>query len=220
MQQIELIEDYPSKIASLLLHNEIDVALVPVAIIPQLQQSFLISKYCIGANGNVASVSLFSEVSIENIETVLLDYQSKTSVALTQILFNHFWKKEVQFIDASQNYINEIKGTTAAVVIGDRALQLGNSLPFIYDLSAAWKLYTGLPFVFATWVANKSLPKEFIVAFDKCMQVGLDNIDAVVAENGIHFYDLKKYFTENISYQFDAEKQQALALFLKLLKEL
>ena len=52
------------------------------------------------------------------------------------------------------------------------------------------------------------------------MQVGLDNIDAVVAENDIHFYDLKKYFTENISYQFDAEKQQALALFLKLLKEL
>ncbi len=219
MQQIDLIEDYPAKIAALLVNDEIDMALVPVAIIPQLKEYHLVSKYCIGAVNSVASVSLFSNVSIENIETVLLDYQSKTSVALTKILLKHFWKKEVTFINATENYIAEINDTTAAVVIGDRALQIKNNYKFNYDLADAWKAFTGLPFVFATWVSNKPLPQSFIDEFDTCMQIGLDNIDNVVAENKIDYYDLKKYFTENISYQFDDEKKEALALFLKYLSK-
>jgi chorismate dehydratase len=220
MQQIELIEDYPAKIAQLFLNNKIDAALVPVAILPQINPYYFISNYCIGANKNVASVCLFSNVSIENIETVLLDYQSKTSVALAKILFKELWKKKVQFIDAYENYIAEIKGTTAAIVIGDRALQLGNTMPFIYDLAAAWQQLTQMPFVFATWVANKPMSANFMAQFDAAMQVGLNNIDAVVAENSIDYYDAKKYFTQNISYHFTQQKKEALQLFLQKLQEI
>lgn len=218
MQQINLIEDYPAKIAELLLNNKIDIALVPVAILPQLKNYYLISNYCIGAINEVASVSLFSNVSIYKIKTILLDYQSRTSVALTKILCKEYWKIDVEFVEATEGYINQINNTTAAVVIGDRALQIRNKFQYNYDLAIAWKTLTNLPFVFATWVANKPIEQNFIAQFDQAMQVGLQNIEAVIAEQQFsNDYDLKTYFTQNISYQFDEEKKKALQLFLQKL---
>src|SRR5688500_8622220 len=86
LEEIELIKDYPSNIASALLKNEIDVGLVPVAIIPRLKYYELITDYCISCDGPVASVCLFSDVPLAEVETVLLDYQSRTSVELARIL--------------------------------------------------------------------------------------------------------------------------------------
>ncbi|HRH61426.1 MAG TPA: hypothetical protein PL045_12690, partial [Chitinophagaceae bacterium] len=82
LQQVEIVEDYPAIIAEMLLTNEIDAGLVPVSIIPKMQEHHIISNFCIGAEGDVASVCLFSEVPVNEIETVMLDYQSRTSVAL------------------------------------------------------------------------------------------------------------------------------------------
>jgi chorismate dehydratase len=96
--QVDLIEDYPSRIAQLLIEDKIDLGLIPVAAIPQLREHHIISKYCIGADGPVASVCIFSDVPIEEVKTIYLDYQSKTSVSLARILLRDYWKKEVEFI--------------------------------------------------------------------------------------------------------------------------
>ena len=209
-----LVEDYPAKVAEMLLNDEIDLGLVPVAVIPKLKEHFIISDYCISAVGEVASVCLFSHVPLDKIENVLLDYQSRTSVALVKILMKEHWKIEPQLFPANENFIEEIKGTTAAVVIGDRAFELRNKLPFVYDLALAWKDFTGLPFVFAAWVANKPLPEDFIEQFNRSNSIGLQQLEAVVAENSSPDYDLMKYYTENISYELDESKRQGLELFL------
>lgn len=217
MDRIDLIEDYPSKIASMLLNDEIDVGLIPVAVIPQMKQHFIVTDYCIGAEGEVASVALFSEVPMKEIKKVVLDYQSKTSVNLAKILLKEYWKKEVLFEDAKEDFIQNIKGTTAAVVIGDRALQLSNRSKYIYDLGAAWKSFTGLPFVFAAWIANKPLDDDFIDAFNRANAYGINHIDEVLT--GINFtdYDLKKYYTKNISYRLNERKMEGLRMFLNFL---
>jgi hypothetical protein len=93
MDRIELVEEYPAKIADMLLNDQVDVGLVPVAIIPSLQEAHIVTDYCIGAGGEVASVALFSEVPIEQVTKVLLDYQSKTSVNLARILFERILEK-------------------------------------------------------------------------------------------------------------------------------
>ena len=216
---IELITDYPARIAERLLIDEIDIGLVPVAVIPILDEHYMLSNYCIAATDEVASVAIFSNKPIEEITHVLLDYQSKTSVNLTKILFKHFWKKDVEFIEATENYINEIDGTTAGLIIGDRALDAIGNFTFQYDLAHAWKSFTGLPFVFAAWIANKVLPENFIQQFNYANAVGLNNIDEVINELEYKNYDLKKYFTQNISYVLDDEKRKGLALFLKLMNE-
>ncbi|GEO10992.1 menaquinone biosynthetic enzyme MqnA/MqnD family protein [Segetibacter aerophilus] len=217
IEGMEIVEEYPAKIASMLLSNEIDVGLVPVAIIPKLKEHYIISNYCIGAEQEVASVCLFSEVPIEQIEKVILDYQSKTSVALARVLIEHYWKLPVIFEEAGINFRDEIKGTTAAVVIGDRAFEQRKISAFNYDLAAAWIDFTGLPFVFAAWVSNKQLPEDFILQFNEANKKGLQNIDAVVSENSSPNYDLKKYYTENISYELTAGKRQGLEKFLRFL---
>lgn len=218
MQQAELIEAYPSRIAEMLVEGTIDVGLVPVAIIPRLKEWHIISDYCIGASQAVASVCLFSEVPIEQIDTVLLDYQSRTSVNLCKVLLRHHWKIQPRLEEAgNEDYRSRIKGTTAGVVIGDRALQQRAISPYIYDLAAEWQLMTGLPFVFAAWIANKRLPGHFIAPFNKANALGLDHIDAVVAENPFAAYDLKTYYTENIDYILNDPKRDGMQRFLQLL---
>lgn len=213
---MEMIEDYPAKVAAMLLNDEIDVGLVPVAIIPKLKEANIITDFCIGAEGPVASVCIFSDVPIHNIQKVLLDYQSNTSVALAKVLLKYYWKISPQVEDAKENFCDHIKGTTAGVVIGDRAFEQRKQSSYIYDLAEAWIVMTGLPFVFAAWIANKKLPDDFIAAFNDGNKMGLQNIEKVVEENPYDKYDLKKYFRENISYNLTESKRKGLKKFLEM----
>jgi chorismate dehydratase len=218
-ESIELIEDYPANLARALQDNTIDIGLVPVAVIPSLPEAHIISDYCIGATGPVASVCIFSKVPMEQIQSLYLDYQSKTSVNLARVLLKNYWKKEVQFLEAPTNFIGLIDGTVAAVIIGDRALDKYDSYPFRFDLAEAWIGYTGKPFVFATWVSNKQLDTDFIASFNKANALGLANIDTVIEQLSTdnNSYDLHTYFTKNISYTLDAAKKEGMAQFLSLL---
>ena len=71
----------------------------------KLKEAYLVSDFCIGATEAVASVSLFSEVPMEHIEKVLLDYQSRTSINLAKVLLKHYWKKDVEFVSAYENMV-------------------------------------------------------------------------------------------------------------------
>lgn len=212
--EVELQYDYPGKIAQALLDDSIDVGLVPVAIIPDMKEHHLVADYCIAADGPVASVCLFSEVPIEEITTVLLDYQSRTSVILVQYLLKEYWHLNPVFKKAGVDFIDQIKGTAAAVVIGDRAFRQRKISPFIYDLGEAWKKHTGLPFVFAAWVSNKPLPANFTAAFNKANEYGLQRLDEVIEENPCDEFDLKKYYTQYIRYHLDETKRKGLQKFL------
>ena len=214
MQQIELTEDYPAKVAQQLIDGTIDVGLVPVAIIPKLKEHFIISDYCIGTTGEVASVCLFSDVPLEQVTKVLLDYQSRTSVALTKILLKNYWKIRPEIEDTRTDFRNNIHGTTAGLVIGDRAFEQRLQSKYIYDLGLAWKAYTGLPFVFAAWIANKPLPDDFIDVFNEANAEGLRHLDEIVGTLESPYYDLKKYYTKNISYNLDEKKREGMKRFL------
>ncbi len=218
-ERIDLVKSYPAQIAQDLLDDTIDIGLIPVAIMPLLSNPQIVSKYVIGTEGEVASVALFSQVPMDQIEKVYLDYQSRTSVALAKILLRKYWDKEVEFLIATEGYINEISGTTAGIIIGDRALASLNRFEHVYDLGLAWKRYSGLPFVFAGWVANKPIPAEFMEAFEAANGYGLKHLDEVIAliPAAEQVYDLHKYYTENISYELTPEKRKGLEQFLEAL---
>jgi chorismate dehydratase len=217
-EQIELTEDHPANIARLLVDGSIDMGLVPVAVIPHLNEYYINTDYCIGADGAVASVALFSQVEVQQVQKVLLDYQSRTSVALARVLMREYWKIQPQLADTKSDYRPMIKGTTAGVVIGDRALEQRRVSEYIYDLGAAWKDLTGLPFVFAAWISNKPLPADFIAAFNEANKLGVDNIEKVVAETPYPVFDLHQYYTKYIRYELDADKKLGLERFLQYLQ--
>jgi chorismate dehydratase len=216
LNRIDLIEDYPSSIAKQLIKGQIDIGLIPVAAIPYLTEAHIVTDFCIGCEGPVASVCIFSEVPIEEVKTVYLDYQSRTSVNLAKVLLREYWKKDVVLIDAKgEEYRHEIKGTTAGVVIGDRALQQRHVSKYIYDLGETWIKHTGLPFVFAAWIANKKLPEGFIVEFNEANALGFQHLDDVIKENPYAFFDLEYYYKKSISYQLTQDKRKGMRLFLE-----
>ena len=218
MEEIDLIIDYPARIAAMLLEDKIDMGLVPVAIIPRMKEYYINGGYCIGCNGSVASVCLFSEVPIEKVERVLLDYQSRTSVQLARVLLKEYWRQSPELVDAGKDFRDHIKGTTAGVVIGDRALEQRQISPYIYDLGEAWKEMTGLPFVFAAWISNKPIDPGFVQQFDAANKAGLASIDRVVTDNPFTVFSLHDYFTKYLDYRLDDLKRQGLNKFLRYLE--
>ncbi len=218
--EIELLIDYPAKIAAQLIDNDIDIGLIPVAVLPQLKEYHIISDFCIAADGDVASVCLFSDVPLNEINTILLDYQSRTSVALLKLLLKEHWKISPDLVQASQGYEEAISGNTAGLVIGDRALQQRLKSTYIYDLSQAWKELTGKPFVFAAWVSNKQMTPQFVTEFNRANKFGLEHIDQVVKENIYSIYDLHRYYTDNIKFEPQFDKLEVITLFLEKLKSM
>ena len=218
IHNIDLQLDYPSICADKLINGTVDLALVPVAVIPKLKDSYTISDYCIGAVGAVDTVCLYSDVPITEIESIGLDYQSRTSVALLKVLLKEYWllKPELKKVDIG--FEDSIKGNQAALVIGDRAFALNTKYAYIYDLSAIWQEMTGLPFVFAAWVANKKLPQDFIVDFNKALKNGLSDIDAALNLKGNNYPSCEKpedYLNNKISYNLDSEMRKGMELFLR-----
>jgi chorismate dehydratase len=219
-QQIELIGDYPAKVAEMLINDEIDVGLVPVAILSQLPVYHIVGDYCIGAEGEIATVAMFSEVPMNEIKKIYLDYQSRTSVALLKYLVKEYWGINPEYVQAvDENYRQEIKGTTAGLVIGDRAFEQRKISTFIYDLGSEWKKITGLPFVFAVWVSTQRLPPDFIELFNHANALGLQHINEIASETAFESYDLKKYFSLHVSYRLDEKKKAGMNRFLQVIKD-
>ncbi|MBI5858606.1 MAG: menaquinone biosynthesis protein [Sphingobacteriales bacterium] len=216
-EKIILTGDYPARLAEQLMNNEIDVGLVPVAVIPRLPSHFIAGNYCIGTEGEIASVALFSEVPMNEISKVYLDYQSRSSVALLKYLMKEYWGVDPELVLATDDsYRKEIRGTTAGLVIGDRAFEQRKISTFIYDLGSEWKKITGLPFVFAAWVSRKELSPDFIAEFDAANAMGLEHIDEIIEQTPFELYDLKKYYSLHLSYKLDDAKRKGMQHFLEV----
>ena len=214
----ELILAYPAKLAEMLKKGELDVALVPVALLPELPEYHIVSDYCIASDHEVASVCLFSENPLSEIKRVYLDYQSKTSVALLKILFKEHWKQEVEWLPATdESYIDKIQGDTAGLIIGDRALQFRDRFAHRYDLALAWKEMTGLPFVFAVWVSIHQQAGDWKRMFNQANAVGVNQIDVIAEELQQPYPYAHSYFKNNINYILDAVFRAGIEKYLSLI---
>ena len=224
VEQIDLQKDIPSVCADKLINDEVDIGLIPIAEISKIKNPYIISNYCLGAVGKVDTVSLFSHIPIENVKTILLDYQSRTSVMLTKLLAKDYFKISPEFVHAKAGYEDIVDNQSAALIIGDRVFKYQNKFEFIYDLSEIWLKFTSYPFVFAAWVSNKKLDDTFIKDFDKALKFGLSNINSVINDykktHNSNNIDLKKYLNESISYFLNREKRKGMQLFLDKIKKL
>jgi chorismate dehydratase len=216
--------DFPSACAQKLKSGQTDIGIVPVALLSKLEKYFIVSDFCISTDRKMPSVLLSSQVPLEKIEKIFLDYQSMTSVNLTKILIEKYWKISPEIIDAKDGYENLISGTTAGVIIGDRALLLSHKFRYNYDLSDEWYNFTGMPFVFACWVSTKEIDENYIEEFNKALGFGLDHIPEVAAaeakDERYKGIDLMKYLSEDLNFRLDSEKRKSMDMYLNYLKSL
>jgi len=223
-KKVILETDHPADCASKVMSGKADLGLIPVAVIPLLKESYIISNYCIGANNKVRTVQLMSHTDFSNIETVYLDYRSRTSVNLVRVLAMNKWKRHLNWVNTSEgfDFVN-IEESEAVVLIGDQCFEFEKHFMHKIDLAEEWKNFSGLPFVFACWTSNRKLENSFIEEFNAALETGVKNIESVVEKFGgtgpIPASDLRIYLTENIDFDFNDEKKRGMKLFFELLRQ-
>jgi chorismate dehydratase len=219
-----LTYDNPAVCAQKLLNDDADIGLIPVGVLPLLDNYQIISDYCIGAVGQVETVKLYSNIPVNKLKTIYLDPQSRTSVNLVQVLAAKYWNTHLQFEKGDDQMQNEnLQPDEGFVLIGDRTFGLSSKYVYEYDLAEEWQKFTGLPFVFAAWVANKPIEKQFVQKFNEILQNGIDMIPQIAKSHQKEMngsVDLYHYFTHCISYPLDDDKKKALNLFLSYMNEL
>ncbi len=214
--RIEVSKDNPAECALKLSTGEADVGLVPVATLLAEDHWRPITSWGIAADGPVQSVLLVGEVPVDQMESIYLDYQSKTSNRLLQILCDELFEVIPDLRNSQPGYEEKINGKCGGLLIGDRALHAKAQFPFQYDLSGCWKELTDLPFVFARWVASGDLPKEVIGELDAAFQYGVDHIDFVVEEQKSKYpgINLMEYFGKHIHYRLDERYFRGMSTFM------
>jgi len=221
LQKIDLSLDNPADCAQKLIDNVVDIGLIPVAATLSLPRWEIVSDYCIGAVGAVNSVFIFSNCDVREVETLQLDPQSRSSNNLARVLLKNYWKTDHLMIENSDKYSISTDSKTAFVQIGDRTFGKKEKYPFVYDLAEEWQKFTGLPFVFAAWIANKTIPAGFIIEFNQALKFGLDHRTELLKEiPQRQDFDFEDYLMHKLDFDLTENKKKALFLFLDYVKGL
>ena len=174
----ELVDGIPSHLNRLMARGALDISVISaVEYARDAARYLLLPDLAISCDGPVRSVMLFSRVPAASLSgrRVLLTRSSMTSVALLELLFEHVWDARPSFVPADAEIADLARAEQpehdARLIIGDAALllssgtsDLARQYPYAYDLGAVWKEWTGLPFVFAVWVALRTTPVEHSLA--------------------------------------------------------
>lgn len=221
IDQIDLSLDMPSDCAQKLIDDKADIGLIPVAATLDMPEWHIVSDYCIGAVGAVNSVFIFSNCDIREAKVVQLDPESRSSNNLARVLLKNLWKVEPQLIREADDYSGSADPHTAFVQIGDRTFGKKAQYEYVYDLAEEWQKLTGLPFVFAAWIANKPIAEEFIAAFNTSLKYGLDHRAELLKELPTRpDFDLEDYLLNKLNFDLTEDKKKALYLFLDYIKAL
>jgi chorismate dehydratase len=166
-----LVDGIPSELNRRMADGSLDISVVSaIEYAREPHRYLLLPDLAISCDGPVRSVLLFSKRPADELDgaRVIVSRSSMTSVALVELLFEHVWNAEPDLVpgDAELSDLHRLQDEAhdARLVIGDAALLLGakrdgtGTYPYVYDLGEEWKRWTGQPFVFAVWVAQRSAP--------------------------------------------------------------
>ena len=222
-QRFNLILDIPSKCMDYYSNGSADIALVPVASLLERSDYNIITDYCIGCNGSVRTVNLFSNDALQGVNKIYLDEDSRTSQNLVKILCERYWKINPRFeeINVRNKRPEDLKHNEAVLMIGDKVFEMEEFFTYNYDLGIEWKKFTNLPFAFAVWISRKQVNPEIIKELNNALSQGVENISLVLQKHSTLAMkiELSEYFSQYIDFHFDREKKEALKLFFSLNKK-
>ncbi len=156
--RLEIVFDYPSRLADALCGGKLDVAMIPSIEYARHPGFSIISDACIACDGPVRSVKLYGRVPVEDVQTLALDEGSRTSAALARILLSERFGVVPKLRSLPIGVGLDDVAADAVLMIGDRGMTPGNgNFEFVWDLGEEWSRWTGLPFVFSLWVARPAV---------------------------------------------------------------
>jgi chorismate dehydratase len=224
---VELSYDVPAELARRMARGELDVALLPVIELARIPALEIVPGLGIVTHGPARSVLLVSRVPVERVRSIALDPESRTSNALAQVLCREVWRIDPRLREPADgapragSLADELGECDAVVRIGDKAL-FERRPPdcHVEDLGEVWTRSTGLPFVWAAWIARPgAVDRETYRALHDSRRAGLRAVDAIAADydwNGIRSPELaRSYLREHIRYRLGSAELDGLARFLR-----
>lgn len=240
-----LVDGVPTALNRMMADGKLDVSVVSaVEYARDWERYLLLPDLAISCDGPVRSVMLFSTEPAQALsgKRVLVSRSSMTSVHLLELLFEHVWKARPEFVpgDAEADALARDGAGTAPVaarlVIGDAALMLqsrdhpvnaahGQRYPHVYDLGAEWKAWTGLPFVFAVWVAQRTTPVadalKVQAALIQSRDWGLAHLPELSAQaaraTGVPLTECRRYF-DGLDWRLTLPDLEGLTEFFRRLE--
>jgi chorismate dehydratase len=248
----EFVDGYPSALNAMLREGRIDVS--PSSSIEYLRRPgdyYLIDGHSISSMGAIESILLFSRVPLNELggREIFVTNQSETSTALLEVILRKFDGLDCSISVSGMPFDEAIRCHLAFLAIGDEALKalytsqgvkeeclrpgctfrlVGSERYFVYDLGEVWYERTGLPFVFALWIARKDLPdskKTLLEKLVRDLDFAKEESSRRFAElaSGVDFAmpaeDIVKYW-KRISYDLTGRHREGLELFRSYLAEL
>jgi len=207
----DLVDGVPTALNRQMAEGSLDVSVISaVEYAHDAKRYLLLPDLSICSDGPVRSVVLFSKRPAAELQgrRVLVSRSSMTSVALLELLFENVWDAKPAFIPSNAELVDIARfgedEHDARLVIGDAALHLWSRLRspelypehetlseyrYAYDLGAEWKNWTGLPFVFAVWVAQRTSPVAEALGVHASLIAsrdwGLAHLDTLAAQAAI-----------------------------------
>ena len=217
--------DVPSRLADELQKGRLDVALIPSVEAFFDPDYVIVSDACVATHGPVLSVKLYSRVPLGEIRTLALDEGSRTSACLTKVILCEQFGVQPKIETLPLHQGTEATQADAILLIGDRAMHAPEeSFHTVWDLGEEWLRWTGLPFVFAMWVARRDTDLRGVgEALSAVRDGGLQQIGEIAQREcgplGLSCDVAQSYLTHNLHFRLGAAERQGLRQFQALAAE-
>ncbi|HEV2762391.1 MAG TPA: menaquinone biosynthesis protein [Pyrinomonadaceae bacterium] len=222
-RRVELLTDAaPARCADMLARGSAEAALVPVVEYQRTPEVLVVPGVCVGARRSVRSVVLVTEGRpLEEVGSVALDVQSRTSAALVEVIFREFLGREPSVRPAEPDLSAMLETSDAALLIGDPAMLFPREGLRVYDMASLWREHTGLGFVFAMWMVREGAQArvrgvDFAAARDEGLARRQEIADDYAASLGLPRAELLSYLHDHICFELDEELREGLELFYRL----
>ena len=214
--------DYPSRLADDLAAGRLDVALIPSIEYFRQPGCEIVSDACVATHGPVMSVKLYSRVHPGEIRRLAVDEGSRTSVALSRVMLAERYGVEPELEKLPIGCDVSDVDSDAILIIGDRAMSSPTET-FVesWDLGEEWLRWTGLPFVFAMWVARPNFDADPLSeALNRSRDAGVASLEPIAHREAPHLgisetlaFD---YLLNNLHFRLGAAERLGLNLFYEL----
>ncbi len=224
--RLDLVTDYPSRLADALAAGELDVATIPSIEYARHGEFSIVSDACIACDGPVRSVKLYGRVPVEDIQTLALDVGSRTSAVLARILLKERFGVAPKLRSLPIGVDLGDMPADAVLVIGDRGMAPVNGpFEFVWDLGEEWSRWTGLPFVFSFWVARPGVDLRGVAGtLAAARDIGLTRLAEIARREapliGIPAEDCLSYLRDHLEFRLGRRQQQGLERFFALAAKL
>lgn len=214
----QIVYQVPSRLAGLLDEDRVDAASVPVVDYFQRQNAWeIVSDACIASDGPTWTVRVFSHVPPRDLRVLHVDGDSHTSVVLAQVLWSGYWRRPIKTRPLSE--LPRPEEAEAVLLIGDKVVAaLDRGFAYDVDLGSAWQRWTGLPMVFALWVAHRdsatpALARRLAEARDRGVARAAEIARLEAAEHGWPSELAERYLTQILQYRITGRHHEGMRRF-------